>query len=87
MPADRYSLAYHHDNMIPSPAGIASPRIIWKTEDGILLAYGKTVPADEAEGYSPGCVFFHIDGGNGTALYVNEGTYASANFNAITVAA
>lgn len=87
MPADRASLAYHHDNMIGSPAGDTNVRVIWRTEDGILLAYGTTVPSDEDEGYDTGCLFFKTDGGDGTSLYVNEGTESSANFNAITVAA
>lgn len=53
---------------------------------GFLFAWGTTVPADAATGYAPGCLFIHTDGGDGTALYVNEGTVASADFNAITVA-
>jgi hypothetical protein len=53
---------------------------------GILDAYGETVPTDGATGYAIGCTFRHTDGGDGTALYVNEGTKASADFNAITVA-
>lgn len=53
---------------------------------GILDAYGTTVPADNATGYATGCLFRHTDGGNGTALYVNEGTVAAADFNAASVA-
>lgn len=53
---------------------------------GILMAHGTTVPSDGAENYATGCLFLHTDGGDGTALYVNEGTKASADFNAITVA-
>lgn len=61
---------------------------ILENNDGdIVLAGGATVPADAATGYATGCIFMHYDGGDGTALYVNEGTSASANFNAITVAA
>jgi hypothetical protein len=56
------------------------------SEPGKLLANGKTVPTDGASGYQTGCLFQHTDGGNGTALYVNEGTYASSDFNAVTVA-
>ena len=54
---------------------------------GIIRAYGDTVPADGADGYATSCIFHHTDGGDGTALYVNEGTSTSADFNAITVAA
>lgn len=50
---------------------------------GILQAYGTTVPADASRGYAPGCIFHHTDGGNGTSLYVNEGTFASCDFNAL----
>ena len=53
---------------------------------GILQAYGTSVPADASAGYAPGCLFQHTDGGDGTSLYVNEGTLASADFNAVTVA-
>lgn len=49
---------------------------------GILDTWGDTVPADGAEGYATGCMFRHVNGGVGTSLYVNEGTLASADFNA-----
>ena len=52
-----------------------------------MLAYGNTVPSDAVVGiYGIGCIFFHTDGGNASALYVNEGTEASCDFNAIVVA-
>lgn len=50
---------------------------------GIMDAYGTTVPADAALGYAMGCLFRHIDGSANTVLYVNNGTAASANFDAI----
>ena len=53
---------------------------------GLLQAAGETVPTDGAAGYATGCLFQHTDGGDGTALYVNEGTVTSCDFNAITVA-
>lgn len=55
--------------------------------DDLLFANGKVVPADGTAGYQTGCLFQHTDGGDGTSLYVNEGTSASCNFNAVTVAA
>ena len=58
-----------------------------ETAKGWLLAYGDTVPTDATGGYAIGCLFLHTDGGDGTALYVNEGTLASCDFNAVTVAA
>jgi len=54
--------------------------------EGLLLASGPTVPADGTAGYQTGCLFQHTDGGAGTALYVNEGTVASCDFDAVTVA-
>lgn len=56
------------------------------TDAGYLLASGPTVPADGTAGYQTGCLFQHTDGGAGTALYVNEGTLDSCDFNAVTVA-
>ncbi len=85
MARTRYTLAFDHHNMVPAPAGKAAVQTIFKSEDGILLAYGITLP-DGLAGYSPGCLFFHTDGGDGTALYVNEGTVTTSDFNLITVA-
>lgn len=51
---------------------------------GLLLASGATVPTDGASGYQPGCLFQHTDGGEGTALYVNEGTVTACDFNAVS---
>lgn len=73
-------------NMLPGKAGATTPKVIFRSEDGILLAYGKTVPADASVGYSPGCLFIHIDGSVGTMLYCNEGSKASSDFDAVTVA-
>jgi len=81
------SESFEHENMIPGPAASTTVIPIWTIEDGILIAYGNTVPTDEASGYAIGCIFIHTDGGDATALYVNEGTASSCNFNAITVAA
>ena len=52
----------------------------------VLLAFGNTVPADGRTGYATGCLFIHTDGGAGTALYCNEGTVTSADFDAVSVA-
>ena len=69
------------------PLTLADPTgVIVESGEGILIAYGDTVPADASTGYSTGCLFIHTDGGAGTALYVNEGTKASANFDAASVA-
>lgn len=50
---------------------------------GILEAVGTTVPSDGAKGYAPSCIFHHIDGSAGDALYVNNGSATSATFNAV----
>lgn len=54
--------------------------------EGILIAYGNTVPSDATAGFAIGCLFIHTDGGAGTSQYVNEGTAASCDFDANTVA-
>jgi hypothetical protein len=51
---------------------------------GILLAYGTTVPADASAGYATGCLFIHTDGGENTAIYVNDGSKTSSDFNAMS---
>lgn len=56
-------------------------------DTGLLFASGDTVPTDGTAGYQTGCLFQHTDGGDATALYVNEGTVTSCDFNAVTVAA
>jgi len=78
--------SFEAETMVPAPAASATVRAIYTIEDGILIAYGNTVPADATAGYAIGCIFIHTDGGDATALYVNEGTASSCNFNAITVA-
>lgn len=50
--------------------------------DGLLFASGTDVPSG-VYGYQTGCIFQKIDGGVGTALYVNEGDVDSCSFNAL----
>jgi len=50
---------------------------------GLLMLSGKTVPTDGSDGYQTGCIFQHIDGSGGSALYVNEGSVTSCEFNAL----
>lgn len=50
---------------------------------GYLFASGTTVPTDGDDGYQTGCIFQQTDGGEETALYVNEGSVTSCNFNAV----
>ena len=82
----RAQVAFDLNNMVPAPAGVATVQAIYKSEDGILLAFGVTVPADAAVGYAPGCLFIDVDGTTTSKLYCNIGTAASANFNLVTVA-
>ena len=69
-----------------APTVSATVVTLAQSQTGILLAYGNTVPTDATAGYAIGCLFIHTDGGAGTALYCNEGTAASADFDAVTVA-
>jgi len=48
-----------------------------------VFVIGATVPTDATPGFVTGCLFVHTDGGDGTALYVNEGTSSSCDFNAL----
>jgi len=51
----------------------------------ILYATGTTVPSDAEAGYAKGCLFIDTDVGAGTTgLYVNVGTTASCNFDAVS---
>ena len=51
---------------------------------GTLLAYGNTVPTDGAVGFAPGCLWQKTNASNeATYLYVNVGTKASCNFDAV----
>lgn len=53
--------------------------------EGILIAYGRTVPASGVAGYAPGCRFTKTDGTSiGTVSYINIGTKASANFVSVS---
>jgi len=68
--------------MVPAAKGVAVPKAIFKTRNGIQIAYGTSVPA-AASGYAIGCIFLHDDGGSGTTVYVNEGTATTSDFNAL----
>ena len=60
----------------------ATGRIL-RTTEGALIGWGPTVPALAAAGWATGAMFFHTDGGAGTALYVNVGDCTSCNFTAV----
>src|SRR3990167_2673115 len=49
----------------------------------VTRATGATVPTDADAGYAKGCIFTQTDVVVGSTIYINEGTSASADFNAI----
>jgi hypothetical protein len=53
--------------------------------EGITRLRGTTVPTDASTGYAPGCIFIKTNGGVNTTMYVNAGTKASSDFNAVSV--
>jgi len=69
--------------MVPGPAGSSTPKTIYKSDDGIILAYGTSAPSDASSGYAEGCVFAVVNGSGGATLYVNEGSATSSDFNLI----
>lgn len=48
-----------------------------------IIATGTTVPTDSTSGYAPGCIFIHNDGGSADAVYINEGSASSCDFNRV----
>jgi hypothetical protein len=50
---------------------------------GGVMDWGLTVPTDGTAGYVPGCLFVKLDGTAGAAVYVNEGSLTSCDFNAL----
>ena len=67
---------YEAENMIPAPAGNATPRALLTSESGILLAYGTSVPSSAA-GYAPGCIFIDV---SGAKTYSNTGNVTTSIF-------
>lgn len=51
---------------------------------GLIHVSGDTVPTDTSTGYATGCIFAKLDGGVSTAIYINEGSYSSSDFNALS---
>src|SRR3990167_741637 len=65
--------------------GTSVVRIILQDNNNkVMMASGATVPADADKGFAKGAYFFKSSGGSiGGTVYINEGTSASADFNAI----
>ena len=74
--------SFEAENMVPGPAASTTVRAVYTIEDGILIAYGNTVPTDETAGYAEGCKFTKVNGADGEKRYTNEGTAESCAFNA-----
>lgn len=52
---------------------------------GLLQVAGNSLPSGGSTGYATGCIYHKIDGGAGTSFYVNEGSYASCSFVALSL--
>jgi hypothetical protein len=57
--------------------------IVKVSTHGIAVAAGTTVPSDADVGYAPNCIFIDLDATGGAGWYINRGTKASANFDAL----
>lgn len=59
----RANIGFDLDGMIANKAGAAAVRIVHKTVDGILHAYGTTVPTDGTTdpAYAVSCMFHQVD--------------------------
>jgi hypothetical protein len=72
-----------HD-MVPAPASAATPRTIFKTEDGILFAYGLTAvnaaPLTTSGLWAPGCIYLKVLTAGSSVMYFNIGTLASPSW-------
>ena len=83
MSANRSNIHWHLDNMIGGPAASSTIKTIFKTEDGILLAYGTSAtnvaPLTTAALWSPGCLYIKIVD-SASVLYLNTGTKASPSW-------
>lgn len=88
MSRTRYTLAFDHANMVPAPAGAASvdvpAKVIFKSEDGILLCYGTTAGGSviAANLYAPGCIYIDVNAGemfvNGTTDITSAASFVEA---------
>ena len=90
MGANRANLWYHHENMIAAPAATSTTKVIWKTENGILICSGtaaiSVLEAEAADTYAPGCVYILVSGASSN-IYVNQGAAGSvADFGLVYAA-
>lgn len=80
--ATEYTIFKELRDMFPAPAGVATPVVMYKSDDGVLAAYGTTVPTT-ASTYAEGCTFYKVNGTNGNVKYVNVGSYTSPDFQKV----
>ena len=69
--------------MLPRVASLIRMQPPLTVNRGLLSGSGATVPVDGTDGWQTGAIFQHTDGGNGTALYINEGSVTSSAFKAV----
>lgn len=50
-------------------------------DGGVWKAFGPTLPTDALKGFTKGGIFVATGGGVSSTFYVNDGTYASCDFN------
>ena len=74
----RYHIAHALDTMTPAKPISSTVRVVYKSESGILEAYGTVVPVDTTAGYAPLGLFW-----TATKLYANTGSVTSSLFKEI----
>jgi hypothetical protein len=70
-------------DMVAAPAGETIPDTMFRTEDGILHAFGTVVPVDGTADFAESCIFHKIGGSGSSLLYVNRGSDTSSLFIAL----
>lgn len=69
---------------VSGAAAVKIKALIYDQAGDILYATGTGVPDDAQPGFAKGCLFIDTDVAAGTTgLYVNVGTTAEANFDAV----
>lgn len=73
----------------PLRVAYAHPKdaIVIGSDYNVIFASGVTVPTDASAGFSPGCIYIDRDAAAGSQFFINEGTAASCDFNALAVSA
>jgi hypothetical protein len=87
--ASEATQAYQLHNMVGGPAASAVVKVIFRTEDGIMVCYGTAadtvLEAEAANTYAPGCLYIKVVSGGSSILYINEGAADSvADFVDVT---